>query len=248
MKPVNLLHLTVLATMLSIAPPAAHALQVHDHDHGPAQDEPPLPESDAQDQPGDTPSLDELLGLEEEADSAAETAREQQEQELQRRLAEKELTDEFRIALEKMSVSARLLDVQFDPGLGTQRVQEEILASLDRILDHAKKMQSQQMSSSSSSSSSQQQQQTPGQQQRQQTQSQSSQRQEGPTNSSPGDPPARQDGDLNTVIEESRTEWGSLPERIRQELYQGRREKFSSIYERLTREYYKRLAEESSSP
>ncbi len=238
--------ITICSATMFVPSAAVFAIQEDAQDA--PQSEAEAPSRDDEQDSTDTPSLDDLLGLEEdEQDTASETARRQQEEELQRRLAEQELSDAFKIAVEKMKLSAKLLDVQFDTGLGTQRVQEEILASLDQILEQARKMQSQQSSSSSSSSSQQQQQQSPGQQQRQQqSQSQANQRQQNPSDSSSGDPPARQDGDLNTVLEESRTEWGSLPERIRQELYQGRREKFSSIYDRLTREYYKRLAEESS--
>jgi len=221
-----------------------------------AQDDPAPPKSEQSQQQGETgetggdmPSLDELLGLEEASDgpdSAAETAQRQQEEQLQRRLAEQEITDAFEVALSKMQLSAELLDVQQDTGLGTQRVQEEILASLDRIIENAEKMQSQSSSSSSSSSQQQQQQQSPGQQTRNR-QSQGDQRSQQPSDSNAAmDPPPREEGPINTVIEESRVEWGALPERIRQELYQGRREKFSSIYDRLTREYYKRLAEEAS--
>ena len=37
-----------------------------------------------------------------------------------------------------------------------------------------------------------------------------------------------------------------LPERVRELVLQGRRDRVSTIYERLTREYYRRLAEEAS--
>ena len=66
------------------------------------------------------------------------------------------------------------------------------------------------------------------------------------SDSTEGDPPAPRHGDVNQIFDESRTEWGSLPQRIRDMLLQGRKEKFSSLYERLTREYYRRLAEEGS--
>ena len=45
-----------------------------------------------------------------------------------------------------------------------------------------------------------------------------------------------QQGDVDTVLEEGRTEWGNLPQRVRDMLLQGRREKFSSLYKRLTNE------------
>ena len=48
------------------------------------------------------------------------------------------------------------------------------------------------------------------------------------------------------MIDETRIEWGNLPPRVRDQLLQGRSDKYSSHYERLTREYYRRLAEEGS--
>ena len=75
---------------------------------------------------------------------------------------------------------------------------------------------------------------------------QGSQRSNSPADSQDGDPPPQQTGDINTMLEETDVEWGSLPERYRDELLQGRKEKYSSMYERLTREYYERLAEQGS--
>ena len=62
-----------------------------------------------------------------------------------------------------------------------------------------------------------------------------------------GSTPPGREGDVNQVFDEARSEWGALPERVRDMLLQGREEKFSSLYEQLTREYYRRLAEEGSS-
>lgn len=195
-------------------------------------------------------SLDELLGLEEEpgATSAAEA---QAKKELERKLNDEEVIDAFEQTVEKMGFAATLLDEQFDPGLGTQRVQEDILAQLDTIINEVMQMnQSQQSSSSSSSSNSQnrkpqQPQNTPPSQQ-QPGQQNSNQRNQNPADAEEGDPPPRQNGDLNPLIDEGRTEWGSLPDRVRDMLQQGRRETYSSLYERLTQEYYRRLAEEGS--
>jgi hypothetical protein len=47
-------------------------------------------------------------------------------------------------------------------------------------------------------------------------------------------------------LDESRVEWGRLPERVRELILQGRRDRVSTLYERITREYYRRLAEEAS--
>lgn len=214
---------------------------------------PPVPPADAPAEKTKPPeSLDDLLGIDddEKEPGAAEAAAKEAEDELQRKLNEAELANNFALAVEKMAISAELLDVRFDSGLGTQRVQEDILARLEHLIDQARKNQSRSQSSSSSSSSSsqqqQQQQQNPGQQQTQQQQSQANQRNNQPADSQEGDPPPMQQGDVNTVLEESRSEWGNLPPRVRDQLLQGRREKFSSLYERLTQEYYKRLAEEGT--
>jgi len=48
------------------------------------------------------------------------------------------------------------------------------------------------------------------------------------------------------VMEEGRVEWGTLPPRIRDLVQQGRRDRVSSLYLRLTEEYYRRMAEEAS--
>ncbi len=56
-------------------------------------------------------------------------------------------------------------------------------------------------------------------------------------------PPARRDGALRPGLDAARAAWGSLPERLRDMLLQGSGEKFSTTYERLTEEYYRRLAE-----
>jgi len=215
----------------------------------------------SQPQPSQSPpsSLDDLLDLEKEkpqqppneegaATKADDVAAQESRRELEKQLSEAEVADAFEQAVEKMGVAAELLDVRFDPSLPTQRVQEDIIAKLNQLLDQAKKSKSQSSSSSSSSSrQQQQQQQDPGKRQQQQNQSQANQRNQDPAdNRSEMEPPESQQGDINTVLEETRSEWGNLPQRVRDMLVQGRKEKFSTLYERLTNEYYKRLAEENS--
>ena len=189
------------------------------------------------------PSLDDLLGLETDESDADEAARLESERELQRRLDEKEINDAFLVALDRMATSAKRLGELFDTGLATQRIQEDILAKLDQLIDRAKRMQAQ-ISASRSSSAQNSQSQNPGQRR---NQANNSQRRDGtPQDSQEGDPPPRQEGDIQTILQEVGVEWGNLPERLRQELQQGRNDKFSSMYRRLTEEYYKRLAEEGS--
>jgi hypothetical protein len=213
----------------------------------PPPQEPPVKETDAPNTEKTEkapPSLDELLGL--DGDAAAEKVSEEKgKDELERRLNEEEIGSAFGEAIAQMGRAAAQLEEHFDTGLGTQRVQEDILKKLDDLLEAAKQQQQQQGSSSSSSSSpSPQPSPEPGKQgQRPQP---GEQRNPSPNSSQEGDPPPMQQGDINTMIEEQRSEWGNLPQRVREMLLQGREEKFSSLYEQLTREYYRRLAEDGS--
>jgi len=200
-----------------------------------------------EDKKKDTPaSLDDLLGIDRDEDEAKadDAARKQSERELQRRLDEKEITDAFLVAINRMASSAERLDELFDPGLATQRIQEDILAKLDQLIDKAQSMQSQ-SSSSSSSSSSKQSSMNPGQQS-DSSQSNGERKDGNAQDSQEGGPPARQEGDINTLLQEGSIEWGNLPQRLREELQQGRGDEYSSMYRKLTDEYYKRLAEEGS--
>ncbi len=219
-------------------------------------------------------SLDDLLGVPaakpagksgetagdkptDDATSAEDAAARERQRRIERSLDEATLQDLVARAVEGMkTASDRLTDAK-DPGLGTQRVQEEVVRTLDRLLEEAQKQQGKKKSSSSSSSSKQKkegeksqdpsekngQQQKPSksQQQQQNDASKSGENNESANNQTRGDEVA-QGGELS----ESRIEWGKLPERVRELVLQGRRDRVSSIYERLTREYYRRLAEEAS--
>ncbi len=193
------------------------------------------------------PSLDELLGLDEEgtADGAADAAARDSRQELDRALSGRELADAFVVALEKMEISADLLDVRFDAGLGTQRLQEEILARLDELIDAAKKQMAgcggPGMTTSGSRGE------RPGEPPPSGRPGQSARSSSG-ENRGEGEPPPPVQGDINTVIQESRSEWGHLPERVRDALRQGQGGYFSSLYKKLTQEYYIRLAEQGAAP
>lgn len=200
-------------------------------------------------------SLDDLLGIDKEAQDkgAADAAQRDSDEALKRELSEKEIADSFALAVEKMSLSAELLDNKFDAGLGTQRVQEDIISKLDQLVQQCRNKQCKGGSSSSSSTSSAQQQaknnskNDPGSKpQASKPNPPGTQRNPKPSDSREGAEPPLQEGDINTVIEESRTEWGNLPPRVRDAIQQARRGKFSSLYNQLTAEYYKRLAEESA--
>lgn len=211
----------------------------------PPAGDPPAPPPPAEDTAEEEapPSLDDLLGLEkDDADRRAEdAARRDAREALDRELAEKRITDSMQLALEKMTLSADLLD-RLDAGLGTQRVQEEILARLDELIDQARSLQS--MSRKPKPGQGEpcsQPQQAPGQ--RPQSGGQA-QRPPQATESTAIEPPPPQEGDINKILDESRSEWGHLPERIREKLRQGLQGRSSKHYEELTAEYYKRLAED----
>ncbi len=188
------------------------------------------------------PSLDELLGLDGVGDNAAEQAARQNQEELERRLSDVELGDVFDVALAKMEISADLLDRDLDSGLGTQRVQQDILARLDQLIDIAKQMSQQQMSSSGGGAG--QSRPKPGAE----PQEAGGQRsQSGNQGGQAVNAPPAQEGDINTIIEETGSEWGHLPERLREMLEQAQKSHTSALYRKLTEQYYKRLAEEGSS-
>lgn len=229
------------------------------------------PTSDGQDDAGKTPkSLDELLGVpvgsstsgDEPSSSASDAAEREQAKRLERSLDEASLQDLAQKALEGMrAASARLTD-QSDAGLGTQRIQEDVVKSLERLLEEAQKQQKKQQSSSSSSSSSSRSQkkgqsgepQDPNERNGQQRRPNRSDKQGQQKSSSAASGEAEAEAGVRDSDEvatggelsESRVEWGQLPERVRELVLQGRRDRVSTIYERLTREYYRRLAEEAS--
>jgi hypothetical protein len=208
----------------------------------------------AKDRAEGLPSLDELLGLEadESEASAAEQAQRETEQELQRRLSEEDFRSLFTQIFDKMALSVHLLEVDFESGLATQRAQQDVLAKLDQLIEKAKELSSCQSKSSSCSGCSQCSGKSgstrgdPGKKPGSPTPG--AERGVGPAEDSQAtDAPAGQAGDINTVLEETGSEWGHLPARIRQMLKQGRGDYKSPLYRKLTEEYYKRLAEEGSS-
>jgi hypothetical protein len=199
--------------------------------------------------PASQPSLDDLLEIEPEEESDADQpAEEARQRQLDEALSEEEAADAFEAAVKQMNLAAGQLRKR-DAGIGTQRVQEEVLRKLDAVIESAKKNQRQQSASSSSSSGQQgqqkeQQQQPPSNPQQPRDQSQG--RAHGNENRDVIDPPPPQEGPLNSILDESRTEWGALPERVRDLIQQGMSDRVSAMYRRMTEEYYRRLAEESS--
>ena len=186
------------------------------------------------------PSLDDLLGLEDEKKPEHETGPDAADSELDRQLAEaKPIADEFLEAVGLMRESAGRLAGQADTGIVTQRLQEDILRRLDELIDRAG-----QQSSSSSSSQSQQQQQQQQQQPNQQRREEAQQNQGEPSDKQDG--PAGQEAQLGAQAVLDGARWGNLPARLREALLQGSSDSYSSLYKSMTEAYYKRLAEEAS--
>lgn len=205
------------------------------------------------------PSLDELLGLEEEPEEVdVETAdsptaegedplEERRREALENRLRERSLAENLVAAVDDMETAAKMLGQRRDPGIQLQRLQLEIIRRLDAVIEEAQQQQQQQQqSASSSSSSSQQQQQVPQKPEQQQEGNQQQQSQQRNNQSGDQAPPSRQEADLQAMFEESSVEWGELPERLRDMIRQGMRESISRMYRRMTEEYYRRIAEEAS--
>ena len=169
--------------------------------------------------------------------------------------------DVFEQAVAEMGSVAERLAVAHDTGVDTQRAQEEIIAKLDRVIAMAKDQQMGQSGSSGSSGQSpnaqesgsgqnagQGQGQQPGEGQNGEGQGQGQGQQPGgegsESNGDGGGGAAAREAQLNRTLEESRSEWGNLPPRLRDEVMEGVREKFSPVYRELTEAYYRRLAEE----
>lgn len=195
--------------------------------------------------PGRLPSLDELLGIAKPGESGEEARAElppdPSRQALDQQLTQEQAAEAFEQAVRLMGQTAERLDGAGDVGIVTQRLQEDAVRRLDAVIAAA--MQNQQSNSSSSSSSSEQERQNqPSQSQRQQQQQQNA-NQDQPSEPQDGQPPQRQNGAGNDV-QLNAAAWGALPQRLREALMQGSSDRFSSMYQSMTEQYYRRLAEE----
>ncbi len=228
-------------TLLVADPPVAPAPASKPAEKPEAKPAPPAPQS----------TLDELLGLKPkptpndpakpgDTPPADPTAPDQSKTDLDRLLTAQEMGDALKQAITLMGDAASRLTEHKDPGLGTQRVQEDVVKRLDQLLASLDKQQSQ------------------GSPQPKPQPSDPKQ-QPGPKKPSPGKPepqpkgdgsqehegPTLQQGQLKPELESARAAWGSLPARVRDMLMQGTEDRFSARYKAMTQEYYKRLAEEN---
>lgn len=188
---------------------------------------------------GELPSLDELLGL---PAKPGDMLDDPTKTDLDRLLSGGEIGDAFRQAVTLMGDVARRMQDGGDAGLTTQRMQQTILRRLDQLISSMEQQQQQQQQQSSS-----QQQQQQNQSSKQVPSQQQSERNDEQRGDNTGQTqlPARRDGGLNPAPESTRAAWGNLPERVREMLVQGSTDRFSSMYDAMTRSYYRKLAEEA---
>ena len=185
------------------------------------------------------PSLDELLGLEEEPTVAPPS---QQETELERKLTAQDAADALQQALALMDDTASRLTQPGGTGLETQRLQEDIIRKLDAVIEAAQQNQGQ---GSGSSAGSQSQQSKPS--------NDPGKQQSGGAQAAPGQgggdaaPMHGENTDAQLGPQQllDASAWGSLPERLRDSVRQGLSDPFSAAYRAMTEAYYRRLAEEA---
>lgn len=209
----------------------------------------PVPAPDAQTPArAAEPTLDELLGLPGDGSTKPNPAQGQtpdaSRAELDRHLApDQPEQDPFKLAVQLMDESAKRLEpASPDAGLDTQRIQEEVILRLDQLIAQAKKQRGQ-----SKPKPQQQQQQQQNQNQNQQQDASSQRQQSKPQNQAAQDThtgPAGQQAQTRTPPAGAGAAWGNLPDHVRDALLQGSSDRFSSAYEGLTQEYYKRLAQD----
>ena len=206
--------------------------------------------SAAQEPDDPLPTLDELLGLETEQpanpDGSPTTENPNIEdpnaaaldKELDAVLTPQQAGEAFTQAVQLMDQVAGRISDNNDLSIATQRLQEDILAKLDQVIEAANENNSNNSSSSSSSSqSSSEQQDQPDQQQPQQGEGD----QQNPSNQSGEE---SMPGGASAANPPDGVSWGALPSRIRDALSQGISDKYSELYRTLTEQYYKSLAED----
>jgi hypothetical protein len=207
------------------------------------------------------PSLDELLNIApaEAQPAPADPPAAKLDEQVVQALDVEQAADVFQQLLTEMQQVSQRLGSDLDPGIDTQRLQEQILVKLEQVMASARRQQQQQQQSSSSSSSSQSQQQQSesnkgshaNERGRSEADNQAANAQaqqannQGENRGDPSDPGKPREGDAIGAMESNRAEWGNLPPRLRDELMQGIDERFSPVYQEMTESYYRKLAEEA---
>ena len=268
MKPAYYTHTALIVALLGSVALAAQPQP----DTAPSP--PPAPAKAPQAKPAEPlPSLDDLLKLAppttpakpgDQQPDAATPAKpslpDASRQQLDESLKGEQSTEAFAQAVQLMAQAASRLETAGDTSSQTQRVQQSAIEKLDALISQAKKQQKKKQQ--------QQQQQKEQQQQKdQQQQQQPSQPQQGDEQSAEAKAqaqaererqaaqaaaqaaqglPGAENAMLNGDLQSARAAWGNLPSRLREALMQGSGEKFSSGYQRLTEDYYRKLAEKKN--
>ncbi len=249
--------LPLIATAALLAAPIALS-QSTDPEPDPNPEQPTQPEpSEPSESTGGSlgGALDDLLGLDDEQQDnqpttdATNQPNDPSREELERVLTGRQASDTLLQALQQMDETADRLGELGDAGPVTQRLQEEVLRKLEVLIRSAEEQEQQRSRSQQNQQQQQQEQQSqrrPGQQQQAQQQSQAGEQRQGENNGSEQPPPPREDGPINELVEAAGAAWGALPARVRESLVQGLNDRFSSLYERETEAYYRRLAEQGT--
>jgi len=211
---------------------------------------------------GSTPSLDELLGIvrssyppvtqpsQEDDPTQTSSIREDEatvEAGILKQLGDRPPADVLGQAVKQMDHVADRIAENHDVGLATQRLQESIMAKLDQVIEAAKKLALSNSSSGSGSPDGQAQQQEGGgamnaAQQDDATDS-GSLSSSASSSANNGEPHAA-NTNQQPSMQDNQDRWGNLPLRLRKDLLQGINERFSSVYQELTGQYYRRLSQE----
>lgn len=208
--------------------------------------QPEQPAQPATPPPEKQPTLDELLGLPSapprEGGKPRPEAVDPSKADLERKLSVREAAEQFKVAVDLMGETADRIQASRDTGLTTQRLQEDIVRKLDQLIKAAEQQQQQQQRSRSSSRSQNQ------QQSQQPNQPQQGQRREAGKGEPQEalEPPPGQAPNPTPGTAARGAAWGALPAHIRNPLMQGDTEKYSSLYQKITEAYYRRLAEETN--
>lgn len=144
--------------------------------------------------------------------------------------------EEFLHVVSNMEQAAQRLDRLSDAGIDTQRLQQKVLTLLDQLIAQAQ----QQQGGQSGGTPKPQDQGTEGSQSRPTPGSNQGGQQ---SNQGGGGTPGGSRGDDR--LGQRLGLWGNLPPRLRDQLLQGLEDRFSSLYQNLTEQYYQRLAEEN---
>ena len=216
-------------------------------------------------------TLDELLGI--TGAGGEKAAQTQRKDNLERGLNEESLNDLAEAAMQDMKLAEKLVSQDHDTGIGTQRVQAQALSRLDALIDAAVKFEKSSSKKSSKNKSQKDKSNSKPESGSQKNpdgektgdsddskkdgnkksesnpNGEKNQESERNKNGESGDnvqPPDFMDAELqpDSALDEGRSEWGRLPQRIREIMSQSRRDRISALYQKATEAYYRRMAED----